>query len=88
MSDDILAALARIEREQTRLRVDVLARFERMDHRLDAINDENTVLAGSLRRIDVTLGTLNETFETFRQMFRRANARLDRLEEPPAEDAP
>jgi predicted nuclease with TOPRIM domain len=73
--------LTAVEREQTRLRVDALERFDRFGHRLGNLSDDVTVVAGAVRRIDLALSGFGETFDAFRNMIRRLNDRMERLED-------
>ena len=81
MEARLIERLSVLEREQTRLRVDVLARFERSDVRLGDMADDVTVVAGGVRRIDSALSGLGETFDAFRSMIRRQNERISKIED-------
>ena len=63
--------------------MDVLERFTRFGTRLDNLADDVTIVAGSIRRIDGALSGLGETFDAFRNLSRRTNHRMDRLEDRP-----
>jgi hypothetical protein len=53
MSDDpILAALARLEAGQTALRVDFMARMDRLQARVDSLDDHLTLVLGHSDRVE------------------------------------
>jgi hypothetical protein len=88
MSDDpVIAALARLEAGQTKLRVDLMERMDQLQTGVDAIRDDLTVLGGSS---DAVRRTNENTREEVRDLARivgdmqrillKHGTRLDQLE--------
>ncbi len=96
MSDDpILAALARLEAgqgrleaEQTRLRVDLMDRMDRLQHRMQELDDHLTLGLGNADRVERKADgvveqnrLLAEQMTTMHKIIRRLEGRINDLEE-------
>ncbi len=89
MSDDpILAVLARLEAGQTALRVDLMERMDRLQHRMDSLDEHLTMGLGHSDRVERKSDgvaeqnrLLAEQMTTMHRLLRRLEGRINGLEE-------
>ena len=89
-TDRILAALAALQEGQNKLRIDLMARMDRHQARLDNVDDHLTMGLGYADRVDRRASAvsednriLGELLVTLTQVVRRLEARVNQLEEKP-----
>jgi hypothetical protein len=84
MSDDptqpILAAVARLEAGQTQLRVDLMARMDRLQHTLDQVKDDIGVNYGTADRTERIAQSASEEGRALALVVRIMQRQIARLE--------
>ena len=89
MSDDaILAALARLETGQTQLRIDLMARMDRLQDKLGVLDEHLTMGLGNADRVEEKSDgvvkqnrILSQQMLSVQKLLRMLEARVNALEE-------
>ena len=86
--DPILAALARLEQGQNRLRTDLMARMDRLQHRMDSLDEHMTMGLGHSDRVERRVQSvsednrlLGEQMMSLTKIVRSLEGRINGLEE-------
>lgn len=87
-SNPVLAALARLEAGQTALRVDLMARMDRLQARMDSLDEHLTMGLGHADRVERRAQSvaednrlLGEQLMSLEKLLRQLEGRVNGLEE-------